>query len=263
MTWTRQAVFLYPSAGLTNGQKDALAQAFVDTVALETFANERLMFDKAAAASTDYGLTETHRQISTQATPALATALQTALAGVSGLWYLIDAASGDMLATNDPAKTGGKRLDYAVGVAVVVGEILRFEGQLIEVLQPHTTAAHWHPFEAVSLYRRYRAPGGDPEPWVQPGYAEQTYPLNFRVTHNGKTWRSLVANNSWEPGAQGSELLWQDESTPQIGEWVSGEQGLQIGDLRTYQGATYRVRQNPGINIWPPPTVPALWELVP
>lgn len=46
------------------------------------------------------------------------------------------------------------------------------------------------------------------------------------------------------------------------GEWVSGEQGIQIGDRRTYQGVIYECRQNPGINIWPPPTVPALWLVI-
>ena len=30
-----------------------------------------------------------------------------------------------------------------------------------------------------------------------------------RVKHNGKTWESLVDNNVWEPGAQGTEALWK------------------------------------------------------
>lgn len=44
-----------------------------------------------------------------------------------------------------------------------------------------------------------------------------------------------------------------------LAEWVYGEQGITIGDLRTYEGVTYRCIQNPGVNIWPPPIVPALW----
>jgi hypothetical protein len=30
------------------------------------------------------------------------------------------------------------------------------------------------------------------------------------VTHNGKTWESLIDNNVWEPGAVGTETLWKE-----------------------------------------------------
>lgn len=153
---------------------------------------------------------------------------------------------------------------WRAGLSVTTGQVYYYDRNLWEVTINHITQSDWIPGEAVSLFKPYYETGTDPTPWHQPISSWDAYPINYRVTHNGKTWRSLIGANVWEPGSVGAEALWLDETpAPQTGEWVSGEQGLQIGDLRTYQGATYRVRQNPGINIWPPPTVPALWELVP
>lgn len=39
--------------------------------------------------------------------------------------------------------------------------------------------------------------------WVQPLGAQDAYPLNAEVTHNGFNWKSIVANNVWEPGVYG------------------------------------------------------------
>lgn len=253
--WTRRATLIYPVAAFNDARKDACANAFV-LAGLETFANERLMFDKAAPMSTDYGLTQTHAAISSQVTPAVASALVTALSGISGLWYLLDAETGNLINTNDPAKTGGKGLAWAAGVSLAVNEVVEYQGALYQVIQAHTSQADWTPPIAKALFRRYRAPG-EVSTWVQPTGAHDAYPLGARVLFNGNTWISTIPANVWQPGVTG----WTNESAPQIGAWVSGEQGLKIGDLRTYQGATYRVIQNPGINIWPPPTVPALWTL--
>ena len=32
------------------------------------------------------------------------------------------------------------------------------------------------------------------------------------MRHNGKVWESLVDNNVWEPGAQGTETVWREIS---------------------------------------------------
>ena len=41
--------------------------------------------------------------------------------------------------------------------------------------------------------------------------AHNAYALGAQVTHNGKRWRSTVANNVWEPGAYGWEEVTTDE----------------------------------------------------
>lgn len=41
--------------------------------------------------------------------------------------------------------------------------------------------------------------------WVQPTGAHDAYSIGDKVTHNGKTWESTIANNVWEPGVYGWE----------------------------------------------------------
>lgn len=148
---------------------------------------------------------------------------------------------------------------WKAGVTVQAGDVVLHEGNLYECIQGHPTQANWPPDEAFSLWKRYYEPSDDPWPWVQPQGAHDAYPVGARVAHAGTTWINTIPANVWEPGVTG----WTDENPPPASqEWVSGEQGLQVGARRTYQGATYEVIQNPGVNIWPPPTVPALWRVV-
>lgn len=262
VTFSQRALLLYPAASLSAAMQDAVAQAYVTHLGLESFADERAMFAKAAAVSSDYGATETHRQISSAMTPALAAALKAALSGMTGVWYLLDAASGALLDTNDAAKKPGatvtKPLDWRPGIAYAAGEVARHNGQLYAVVQAHTSQADWPPEVAVALFKRYLPPG-EATPWVQPGGSHDAYPVGARVTYNGQTWVNTIAANVWQPGVTGWQL---DGGAPATSEWVSGEQGLKVGDVRTYSGIAYRVVQNPGVNIWPPPTAPALWQPV-
>jgi chitodextrinase len=48
-----------------------------------------------------------------------------------------------------------------------------------------------------------QVPGGGIPAWVQPLGAQDAYPLNAEVTHNGKYWRASVNANVWEPGVYG------------------------------------------------------------
>jgi LmbE family N-acetylglucosaminyl deacetylase len=269
MAFSQRALLIYPAAGLSAAMQDAVANAYVNNLHLETFANERLMFTiGATATSTDYGATTTHRQISSAATPALAAAIKTALAGMAGNWYLVDANSGALLDTNDTTKKPGatvtKQLTWAAGVAYVLNEVVSYQGQPYAVIQAHTSQATWQPDIAAALFKRYIAPGQVSE-FRQPAGAHDSYPIGARVRYADKVWKSAINANVWVPGSVGAEALWIDEAAPPppvIGEWVSGEQGLKIGDKRTYQGVTYSVRQSLGVNIWAPPTVPALWAKV-
>lgn len=97
------------------------------------------------------------------------------------------------------------------GLGYVAGDRVQYNGKLYKCLQGHTSQADWSPEAAPSLWAEILAgqDGTAVGEWIQP---ESTNPYNKgdKVTHNGKTWESLVDGNVWEPGAQGSESLWQE-----------------------------------------------------
>lgn len=98
----------------------------------------------------------------------------------------------------DAAKT------YAVGARV------RYGGELYRCLTAHTAQAAWTPTDAHSLWAKVLTdPSGEILPWVQPD-STNPYAKGDKVTHNGKTWESLVDNNVWEPGVTGTESLWKE-----------------------------------------------------
>ena len=156
-------------------------------------------------------------------------------------------------------KVAGKAGSYkplpATGTPLNAGDIYGYGGGLVMVRQSHNRTEH-APADVPALFTVYRADAGDTLDWVMGERVE----VGTRRTYGGKTWEALQAHQT-EFSPDIVPALW-GEVTSETGTWVSGEQGLQVGDLRTYQGVTYRVVQNPGINIWPPPTVPALWEPV-
>lgn len=78
--------------------------------------------------------------------------------------------------------------------------------KLYKVLQAHTSEAQWLPNEAVSLYVAV-TPAGQIAEWVQPLGAQDAYQVGDKVTHNGFTWESTVANNVWEPGVYGWVII--------------------------------------------------------
>jgi hypothetical protein len=43
--------------------------------------------------------------------------------------------------------------------------------------------------------------------WVQPTGATDSYPLNFRVSHNDQNWQSNTPANVWEPGVFGWDII--------------------------------------------------------
>lgn len=90
------------------------------------------------------------------------------------------------------------------------GKYLTYKDVLYKVLQNHTSQAGWTPDTASSLYAKVLTdPSGEVLPWEQP-QSTNPYKKGDRVTHNGKTWESLVDSNVWEPGAVGSESLWKE-----------------------------------------------------
>lgn len=91
-----------------------------------------------------------------------------------------------------------------------VGDRVRYAGNLYRCLTSHTAQAAWTPTDAHSLWAKVLTdPSGAILPWVQPD-STNPYAKGDKVTHNGKTWESLVDNNVWEPGAVGTESLWKE-----------------------------------------------------
>lgn len=96
------------------------------------------------------------------------------------------------------------------GVSYQKDYYLTYDGKLYKVLQAHTSQADWAPDAAPSLFAEVLSwqDGTSIGEWVQPD-STNPYMAGDQVTHNGETWESLIDNNVWEPGAQGSEALWQ------------------------------------------------------
>ena len=99
----------------------------------------------------------------------------------------------------------------ANAVAYAKGDRVLYAGKLYKVVQAHTSQADWTPDAATSLFAKVLAgqDGTKVGEWAQPD-STNPYVKGDRVTHNGKTWESLVDSNVWEPGAAGSESLWKE-----------------------------------------------------
>lgn len=95
-------------------------------------------------------------------------------------------------------------------VAYVKGQRVQDDGVLYTVLQNHTSQVTWTPTAAPSLFAKVLIPDPTVVPeWEQPD-STNPYMKGDKVTHNGKTWVSLIDNNVWEPGATGTAALWQE-----------------------------------------------------
>lgn len=92
--------------------------------------------------------------------------------------------------------------------AYKTGDKIRYNNKTYRVLQDHTSQADWTPDVAVSLFAEVLHDGGIPD-WVQPT-STNPYMKGDKVKHNDKKWQSLIDNNVWEPGAVGTETLWQE-----------------------------------------------------
>lgn len=80
---------------------------------------------------------------------------------------------------------------------------IRFDGILYRVLQDHISQESWTPTAAPSLFAKVLIPDPDVIPeWEQPD-STNPYQIGDKVTHNGKIWENVIANNVWEPGVYG------------------------------------------------------------
>ena len=92
-----------------------------------------------------------------------------------------------------------EEVEYALGERVLYNDVL------YKVITAHTSQATWTPDVAASLFAKVLIPDDEKiYPWEQPE-STNPYMTGDKVTHNGKTWISIIDNNSWEPGVYGWE----------------------------------------------------------
>ena len=84
-----------------------------------------------------------------------------------------------------------------------------YNSVLYKVLQGHISQETWTPVDAQSLFAKVLIPDENVVPaWEQPE-STNPYMIGDKVTHNGKTWVSVVDNNVWEPSVYG----WSEVTT--------------------------------------------------
>lgn len=118
--------------------------------------------------------------------------------------------AGAMLTDEQAATVQGLFQAWNAEATYAVGDRVKYNGTLYRCLTAHTAQSTWTPTDAPSLWAKVLTdPSGVILPWEQPD-STNPYAKGDRVTHNGKTWESLVDNNVWEPGAVGTESLWKE-----------------------------------------------------
>lgn len=86
--------------------------------------------------------------------------------------------------------------DWEVGLAVEVGEVYRWDGTLVEVIQAHTTQADWTPDLVPALFKIHRTP--DMTEWI----AGISVNVGEQFTYQGTTYEVVQAHTTqvgWEP----------------------------------------------------------------
>ena len=86
--------------------------------------------------------------------------------------------------------------DWEPGIAVNVGEVYRWDGTLVEVIQAHTTQADWTPIVVPALFKIHRTP--DMTEWV----AGISVNVGEQLTYQGATYQVVQAHTTqvgWEP----------------------------------------------------------------
>ncbi len=199
-----------------------------------------------------------------QQVTALDAAVSAALSSDVAAWALLNTAAPEVVV--DRLVEANTRPVWRAGLAVQVGEVYHYAGNLFEVIQTHTSQSDWTPDIVPALFKRFYEPLDDPWPWAQPAGGHDAYPLNARVLHAGYTYVSLISANVWEPGAAGSEALWSCENCPPpVETWATGVL-YHVNDQVTHLGTLYRcLQQHTSIASWSPTSpgiLGVLWALV-
>lgn len=81
------------------------------------------------------------------------------------------------------------------------GDRVRFQNTLYKCLLDHIAQPTWSPITSPSLWAKVLIP--DPQiipEWEQPD-STNAYQIGDKVTFEGKTYESVIANNIWSPAA--------------------------------------------------------------
>ena len=100
--------------------------------------------------------------------------------------------------------------NWQSGKSYTLNERVRYGGKLYKVLQSHTSQSNWTPDKAPSLFAEILTATVDPgtgeakeddvKEWTQPD-STNPYMKGDKVTYNGKTYESMIDNNTWAPDA--------------------------------------------------------------
>lgn len=96
---------------------------------------------------------------------------------------------------------------YEIGKSYVVGDVIKYEGELCKVIQEHTSLKNWVPSELPALYLNMMPENVIPE-WKQSAGAHDAYKKDAIVKHEEKLWKNIYGDgNTWEPGVYGWEVV--------------------------------------------------------
>lgn len=90
----------------------------------------------------------------------------------------------------------------------------------------------------------------DGEPYVAPTGAHDAYPQGWKVTHDGKTWVSLVDGNTWEPGVSGWREVVEEGGVPMWVQPTGAHDAYKKGDQVTHKDGVW-TSDSDG-NVWEP-----------
>lgn len=100
----------------------------------------------------------------------------------------------------------------------------------------------------------------DGQDWKQPTGAHDAYKSGSIVTHNGKTWKSIMPVNVWEPGVTGWREVDSETGEVTVSEWTQpkgAHDAYKKGDKVKFAGREYESVINN--NVWNPEDYPAGW----
>lgn len=185
-----------------------------------------------------------------------------------------DVAERVMAAAADAGATWGQQAAALPDAGNVAPGVYRFEDALWNVIQAFNRTTYGaHPSTYPALVRRLRDPR-KPSAWRQPIDQYDSYKLvnaftglPDTATHAGKTWRTKVGNNVWEPAAgslwdeidaSGNVVVPPADAYPAWVQPTGAHDAYKIGDKVTFNGQRYTSKING--NVWSPTAYQAGWQ---
>ena len=146
------------------------------------------------------------------------------------------------------ATTSSSVQPWAIGVSYQKGDLVTYNGQTYQCIQPNTALNGWQPPNVPALWTAVSSSTG--------GGSTGGGSTGGGSTGGGSTGGGSTGGGSTGGGSTGGG------STSTATPWAIGT-SYQKGDLVTYNGQTYQcIQPNTALDGWQPPNVPALWTAV-